>query len=105
MRRILIDDARRRLHRADVATAAMEPPRAPQPVVERRVLALECAMEHLERADPHLARVVELRFFLGLDVEAVARTLAISTATVQRDWRSARAFLKRMIEAEENHGR
>jgi DNA-directed RNA polymerase specialized sigma24 family protein len=104
MRRILIDDARRRLHRARLATGGQETSAA-QPDVERRVLALECAMERLERVDPHLARVVELRFFLGLDVETVARTLGISTASVTRDWRSARAFLKRDIETEESRGR
>lgn len=104
MKRILIDSARRRLHRADLATGEREMGSAHFATVEQRVLALECAMENLERVDPELARVVELRFFLGLDVETVARTLGTSTASVQRDWRSARAFLKHVIETEENGG-
>lgn len=105
MRRILIDSARRRLHRADVATSAAEPLSVARPELETRVLALECALERLKHVDPELARVVELRFLLGLDVESVARTLEISTASVQRAWRSARAFLKRAIETEDHDGR
>jgi RNA polymerase sigma factor (TIGR02999 family) len=102
MRRILIDGARRRLHRESLATDGVEPRSAEAPRLELRVLALECALERLELVDPELARVVELRFLLGLDIEAAARTLGISTASVQRDWRTARAFLKRAIEADEN---
>jgi RNA polymerase sigma-70 factor, ECF subfamily len=105
MRRILIDSARRRCQREDLPARARESESALHPLLERRVLALECAMERLERVDPQLARVVELRFFLGLEVDAVARTLGISTASVQRDWRSARAFLLRAIETEDQDGR
>ncbi len=105
MRRILIDSARRRMHREDFSKSAREPRSVARPELERRVLALECALERLKHVDPELARVVELRFLLGLDVESVARTLETSTASVQRDWRSARAFLKRAIEAEEHDGR
>jgi RNA polymerase sigma factor (TIGR02999 family) len=105
MKRILIDSARRRLHREDVSTNAREPLSVTRPSVERRVLALDCALERLQRIDPDLARIVELRFLLGLDVEAVARALERSTASIQRDWRSARAFLKREIEKEDDDGR
>lgn len=101
MKRILIDSARRRMLREDfpVGEDAFAAAHAP---IERRVLSLERAMERLELADPELARVAELRFLLGMDVETVARTLEISTASVQRGWRSARAFLKRAIECEES---
>jgi RNA polymerase sigma factor (TIGR02999 family) len=105
MRRILIDSARRRLFREALSPDGREQGRVPFPALEQRVLSLECALERLERVDPELARVVELRFFLGLEVEAVARTLGISTASVQRDWRTARAFLKRAIEMEEDDER
>lgn len=104
MKRILIDSARRRCQRQDLP-ARVEPAGPLRPPLEQRVLALERAMERLERVDPELARVVELRFFLGLEVEEVARTLGISTASVQRDWRSARAFLLRAIETEERDER
>lgn len=100
MKRILIDSARRRLHREDLPVAARDTSGAGA-ALEKRVLALEVALERLERADPELARIVELRFLLGLEIEDVARTLGTSTAGVQRDWRSARAFLKRAMEAEE----
>ncbi|MCK6447950.1 MAG: ECF-type sigma factor [Planctomycetes bacterium] len=105
MKRILIDSARRRLHREDVSTNSRESRVQARPIVERRVLALECALERLQGIDPELARVVELRFLLGLDVEAVARLLERSTASIQRDWRSARAFLKREIEKEDDRER
>lgn len=101
MKRILIDSARRRCHREDLPAQALEPASSHRPLLEQRVLALECAMERLERVDPQLSRVVELRFFLGLEVDAVARVLDMSTASVQRDWRSARAFLLRAIETED----
>lgn len=100
MKRILIDSARRRILREDFP-ALEGTAGAPDAPMEQRILSLGRAMERLERADPELARVAELRFLLGMDVEAVARTLEISTASVQRGWRSARAFLKRAIEKEE----
>lgn len=105
MRRILIDTARRRLHRAKLEPGALEPRGTSEHALERRVLALDCALERLTHVDAELARVVELRFLLGLDVEAVARVLERSTASVQRDWRMARAFLKHAIEAEESDER
>jgi RNA polymerase sigma factor (TIGR02999 family) len=105
MKRILIDSARHRSHREDLPARALEPAGSLRPQLEQRVLALERAMERLERVDPQLARVVELRFFLGLEIDAVARTLGISTASVQRDWRSARAFLLRAIETEDQDER
>jgi len=101
MKRILIDSARRRLFREALSRDGQEPELGPHAALEQRVLSLECALERLERVDPELARVVELRFFLGLEVEAVASTLGISSASVQRYWRSARAFLKLAIETEE----
>jgi RNA polymerase sigma factor (TIGR02999 family) len=100
MKRVLIDSARRRARRGDLPAHTPEADNGKPMLLERRVLELECAMEQLERADPELAQVVELRFFLGLDVEAVATTLGLSTATVQRQWRSARAFLKHAMEGE-----
>jgi RNA polymerase sigma-70 factor, ECF subfamily len=102
MKRILIDSARRRLHREDLPPGDGDPTSAARPWREQRVLALGCALERLERVDPQLARIAELRFLLGMEVEAVALDLGISTAGVQRAWRSARAFLKTSIEMEEN---
>jgi len=57
------------------------------------VLALEQALSELEAMDPRKARVVELRWYGGLELAEVAEILAVSRATVQRDWEVARAFL------------
>ena len=57
------------------------------------LLALEQALSHLEQVDPRAARVVEMRFFGGLEETEVAEVLGVSTITVKRDWKSARAWL------------
>ena len=54
-------------------------------------------MTELERLDPRQAQVVELRFFAGLSVEETAEVAGISTATVKREWKTARAFLRHEI--------
>jgi RNA polymerase sigma factor (TIGR02999 family) len=57
------------------------------------LLALCEALERLERLEPRQARVVECRFFAGLSLEETAEALAVSPATVSRDWTIARAWL------------
>ncbi len=59
------------------------------------VLAVDESLKRLEQIDARQARVVELRFFAGLDVEQTAVVLEISTATVKREWRFAKAWLQR----------
>jgi len=61
-------------------------------------LALDEALERLARLDATKARVVELRFFGGLDIEETAQALGTSASTVERDWRFARAWLHRELE-------
>lgn len=61
------------------------------------LLDLDEALRGLERLSPRRARVVECRFFAGLNVEETAETLAISTATVKRDWRRGQAWLYREL--------
>jgi RNA polymerase sigma factor (TIGR02999 family) len=61
------------------------------------VLALDDALEWLSSRDPQKATVVELRFFGGLSVEETAVHLGVSPATVNRQWRSARAWLYRAL--------
>jgi RNA polymerase sigma factor (TIGR02999 family) len=58
------------------------------------VLALDEALQTLASFDPQKSRVVELRFFGGLTIEETAEVLGISTATVEREWRAARAWLQ-----------
>ncbi|MCB9914915.1 MAG: sigma-70 family RNA polymerase sigma factor [Planctomycetes bacterium] len=61
------------------------------------VLALHEALERLEALDPELGRLVELRFFAGLSIAATADALELSTATVERRWRVARAYLREWL--------
>src|SRR5262245_23754104 len=97
IRRILVDHARRR--RADkrhlpgtrVAVHADLDAPARQDV---DLICLDDALRRLAELSPRQARVVELRFFGGLEVEDVARLLAVSEGTVKGDWRMARAWLQ-----------
>jgi len=96
MRQILVDHARRSsaLKRGGDAirtVLSQDDASVELPVVE--MLALDEALSHLESLEPRLAQVVELRFFGGLSVEETAAALDLSSRTVKRDWRKARAFL------------
>lgn len=97
MRQILIDRARRsRAERRGGGRGpvplAEAPPRIP-PAVREELLALDAAMRRLEAVDVRQVRVVECRFFGGLGVAETAEAVGVSTATVKRDWRAARAWL------------
>jgi RNA polymerase sigma factor (sigma-70 family) len=67
------------------------------PEKTEELLALDEALGQLETASPELARVVEWRFFAGLSVEDIAKTLEVSDRTVRRQWRAARAILYRTL--------
>lgn len=102
MRRVLVDSARARL----AAKRAHEPltiatagePGAADPAFE--VLDLDRALEKLAAAFPRPARVVELRFFGGLEIEEIAEVLEVVDRTVKRDWAFARAWLLRELDGE-----
>jgi RNA polymerase sigma factor (TIGR02999 family) len=101
IRRILIDHARRRRaakrdHGVRVTLTDVAGDAASDPL---DLIALDDALTRLEILDPRPARVVELRFFAGLEVEEVATALGISPATVKRDWTFARAFLLRVLQS------
>lgn len=64
------------------------------------ILDVDRALARLEEFEPRLARVVECRFFAGLDEEETAAALGISTRTVQRDWMRARAWLREELEGQ-----
>ena len=66
---------------------------------DRELLAVHEALLAFEQVDARAARVVELRFFGGLELEEVAALLAVSLATVKRDWALARAWLHRELSA------
>jgi len=96
MRRILVDRARRRGARkrgGGEAPIELEESRVAAAAPAPEVVAIDEALERLERVDPRLAQTVELRFFGGLSVEETAAALGISEATVKRDWSKARLFL------------
>lgn len=98
MRRILTDRARRKsaakragkAQALDVKNALTMAQAQAQP---REIVALDDALNALADLDPRKARVVELRFFGGLDVEETAAVLDVSAETVMRDWKVARAWL------------
>jgi RNA polymerase sigma-70 factor, ECF subfamily len=107
MRRVLVDHARR--HRAGkrggghritlVDALESEGSHAGAPaasVVD--LVAMDQALERLGELDPRALRVVELRYFAGLDVAEAAEVLNLSPATVKRDWRDARTWLRRELE-------
>jgi RNA polymerase sigma factor (TIGR02999 family) len=71
--------------------------------VADEILALNDSLEELARRSSRQAKVVELRFFVGLSVQEVAQALDISPATVKRDWQLASAWLKKEIQ-ESAHG-
>jgi RNA polymerase sigma factor (TIGR02999 family) len=62
------------------------------------VVSLDSALETLAALDPRQARIVELRFFGGLTVEETAEVVALSPATIKREWAAARAWLRRELE-------
>lgn len=61
------------------------------------ILSVHQALEQLAKIDKRQERVVECRFFGGLTIEETAKALGISTATVSRDWKMAKAWLNREI--------
>ncbi|HEX6811163.1 MAG TPA: ECF-type sigma factor [Planctomycetota bacterium] len=99
MRNVLIDSARRRQLRNRVEASASGAGAGASR--HDPILRLEGAMQRLIALDAQLFRVVELRFLVGLDVEETARVLGCGSATVKRDWRTARAFLQREVERDE----
>jgi RNA polymerase sigma factor (sigma-70 family) len=64
------------------------------------VIAVDAALENLMSLDVRKGRIFELRHFGGLSVEEAAQVLQVSPATVARDWRMAKAWLRRAITAE-----
>ncbi len=96
MRRILVGHARRRGYAKRGGDALRVPLDEALLVAEARgveVLALDEALEALERIDSRKSRVIELRYFGGLSIEETAEVLGVSVDTVKRDWRMARAWL------------
>ncbi|MGD9564053.1 MAG: ECF-type sigma factor [Pyrinomonadaceae bacterium] len=101
MRRILIDYARAR-HRVRRGGQRDDLPLESALTVavsntDFDLLDLDAALDRLAQKDEHLAKVVELRFFSGLDVPETADVLDVSESTVKRDWAMAKAWLHREL--------
>ena len=102
MRRILVDHARQKhaekrggsdQQRLSITSA---PGLSTKPDFD--VLALHEALEELASIDGQQSRIVELKFFGGLSIEETAEVMGLGHATVERDWKMARAWLRRKLE-------
>ena len=96
MRRILVDHARRRrkLKRGgDPLRVSLAEAEYAAPESSADIIALDEALSSLAKLDARKSQVVELKFFGGLQEEAIAEVLKISLRTVQREWNLARAWL------------
>jgi len=100
MRRILVENARSRQCAKREGSARKVSLDETAIVSEERsadIVALDDALVSLARLDPRKSQIVELRFFGGLSIEEVAEVLKVSPTTVQREWKSAKAWLYRSI--------
>jgi len=103
MRRILIESARKKgrlKHGGDRERVELEDVTAGDALATLDLMALDEALAKLAAQDSEKAEIVKLRFFAGLTLEQVARTLDLSPATIDRHWAFARAFLYHEV-----HGR
>ena len=94
MRRVLVDHARarnRRKRRSDETPTAFLATRGDTPPAE--LIDLDRALERFAERYPRQTKMVEMRYFAGLEIEEIAACLDLSPATVKRDWQFARAWL------------
>jgi RNA polymerase sigma factor (TIGR02999 family) len=105
MRRVLVDHAKSHqtakrgagAHHVQMEMAMLV---SKQPDAD--LVALDEALSRLEQIDPQRGRIVELRFFGGLSNEEASEVLGISTATIQRQWTGARAWLYRELRGQDD---
>lgn len=105
MRHVLIDYARRRQAEkrgGDMARVSLEEVPGSLDAEVVQVLAVDRALQHLARHDERMARIVECRFFGGLEVAETAEALGVSTRTIHREWARARVYLQRLLEPGED---
>lgn len=102
MRRILVDHARRHqaAKRGGSEQQRLSITSAEELISEPAIdlLVLNEALDELAKMDPQQSRIVELRFFGGLSIEETGEVLGISHSTVEREWKSARAWLRGQME-------
>lgn len=101
MRRILVDQARRRMaakRGSGEKPVTLEPHQSSIRAEPELILAVDASLRELEAFNERMARVVECRFFAGLTAEETSATLNVSSRTVERDWLKARAWLAEKLE-------
>ena len=100
MRRILVNHARDRAAQKRGASALLATLSEAEGVPAEEqgdLLGLHAGLDTLATLDPRQARVVELKFFGGLEIDAIAGLLEVSSATVRRDWTMAKMWLGRTL--------
>ena len=106
MRRILIDNARRKNSAKRGGDQARHDLRDDDAVLHpdnsATLLALDEALTRFAEVEPDMARIVELRYFTGLTIEETAKVLGVSPRTTKRNWAYARAWLKRAMDGAED---
>ncbi|HXU46377.1 MAG TPA: sigma-70 family RNA polymerase sigma factor [Thermoanaerobaculia bacterium] len=105
MRRILVDHAKGKRAEKRGGGAVKVPLDEAQAVIEKRntdFVALDEALSKLAKLNPRQARVVELKYVVGLGFEDIAEVLEVSVTTVKRDWHYARLFLKKEMSPRED---
>jgi len=106
IRRILVDAARSRGYQkrgGDVQKVSLEEALCFSSKPDPNLVKLDDALQALAELDPRKAKVVELRFFGGLDLEETAAVLKVSRDTVKRDWRLAKVWLLCEMSKESRH--
>lgn len=101
MRRILIDQARRKAtarHGGAMHRQPLDPDAAASPEPREDLLALDEALDKLAAQDPLKADLVKLRYFVGMSLAEAAAALNLSERTAGRHWAYARAWLRRAVE-------
>ena len=99
MRQILVDHARQRqADKRALQRVSLEDAVSFHQERSRDLLALDASLNALEKFDPQKCRTIELRFFAGLSMEEIARTLDVSAVTVRRNLRMAEAWLNREMQ-------
>jgi RNA polymerase sigma factor (TIGR02999 family) len=102
MRRVLVDHARARDFQkrgGGQQRVDLDENLAVTATIDVDIVALDLALDALAAVDPRKSRVVEMRFFGGLTFEEAAEALQVSLDTVKRDWRLAKLWLLRELEA------
>jgi RNA polymerase sigma-70 factor (ECF subfamily) len=107
MRRIPVDCARSRGYQkrgGEMKKVSLDQALFVSPEQHPDLVKLDDALKALAEFDPRQAKIVELRFFGGLDLDETAEVLQVSRDTVKRDWRLAKVWLLCEMTGESGHG-